>query len=228
MTVYENFPDIEKLPFFKYALKDTVNKYLTENTIKVISFSHGNVIYSPVSKELLVGILIDGIAKVRPNGDERTLLKTLRKGEIFGIANLYAEDACFPSVVIAEKKATVMFIDGEAFKRFIENDPSALNYYLRFLSQKIVYLNKKIATFAASSAESKLALYLTEYSSENTFSLSISMSELAKTLGLGRASLYRALDKLVASDLIQRDGANIQILNREDLLALASNDIIQF
>ena len=161
-------------------------------------------------------------------GDEKTLLKTMGVGEIFGIANLYAEDVCFPSVIIADKKATVLFIDGDAFKSFIENDSSALKCYLRFLSQKIVYLNKKIATFSASSAESKLAIYLTEYSKEDSFSLSISMSELAKTLGLGRASLYRALDKLVASELIARDGANIRIIDREDLLAIASNDIIQF
>ena len=119
-------------------------------------------------------------------------------------------------------------MEGEAFKRFIENDSSALKCYLRFMSQKIVYLNKKIATFTASNAESKLALYLTEYSVKDEFSLSVSMSELAKTLGVGRASLYRSLDKLVDSKLIERNGSDIRIINREDLLALASNDIIQF
>lgn len=228
MTVYELFPDIENLPFFKYASKDTVNRYLNEENVKVISFFHGDIIYSPVSKSISVGILIDGAAKVRPHEDEKTLLKTLSRGEIFGVANLYAEEVCFPSIIIAEKKAKVLFIDGNAFKGFIENDPSALKFYLRFLSQKIVYLNKKIATFTASNAECKLALYLTEYSEKDDFSLSVSMSELAKTLGLGRASLYRALDKLESAKLIERDGSNIRIIDREDLLALASNDIIHF
>ena len=228
MTVYEIFPDIKKLPFFKCASNDTVNKYLNEDAIKVSSFSHGEIIYSPVSKRISVGILIEGTAKVSPNGDEKTLLKTMGVGELFGIANLYAEDASFPSVIVAEKKAKILFIDGDAFKSFIENDPSALKCYLSFLSKKIVYLNKKIATFTASSAENKLALYLTENAKENTLHLSVSMSELAKTLGLGRASLYRALDKLLDAGLIERDGADIRMIDRENLLALASNDIIQF
>ena len=226
MTVYEIFPDIERLPFFKCASKDTVNKYLNENTINVRSFSTGETIYSPISKSISVGILIDGMAKVRPNGDEKTLLKTMHVGELFGIANLYAEESSFPSIIVAEKKSKVLFIDGDVFKSFIENDPSALKCYLAFLSKKIVYLNKKIATFTASSAENKLALYLLENGTEDTLHLSVSMSELAKTLGLGRASLYRALDKLLEARLIERDGADIRIIDHENLLALASNDII--
>lgn len=228
MTVYEIFPDIKKLPFFECASNDTVNKYLNESAIKVRSFSHGDIIYSPASESISVGILIEGAAKVRPSGDEKTLLKTMNVGELFGIANLYAEDAAFPSVIAAEKKAKILFIDGDAFKSFIENDSSALKCYLRFLSKKIVYLNKKIATFTASNAESKLALYLTQNANEDMLQLSVSMSELAKTLGLGRASLYRALDKLLEAKLIERDGADIRIIDHEDLLALVSNDIIQF
>ena len=105
MTVYEIFPDIKKLPFFECASNDTVNKYLNESAIKVRSFSHGDIIYSPASESISVGILIEGAAKVRPSGDEKTLLKTMNVGELFGIANLYAEDAAFPSVIAAEKKA---------------------------------------------------------------------------------------------------------------------------
>lgn len=229
MSIYELFPEAEKLPLFSTASTSNVNKYLTENNMEIHLFSHGEIIYSPMLKNVSVGIILDGKAHVHPFGaDEKTLLKTMHKGDIFGIANLYAEDYRFPSVIISEKHTKVLFIDGDAFKRFIENDPAALKYYLRFLSQKIVYLNKKISTFTAGSAECKLALYIAENSDGKTFHSSLPMSDLAKTLGLGRASLYRALDKLIASNLINRDGMDIHITDKEGLLALASGDITQF
>ena len=172
-----------------------------------------------------VGILIEGCAKVHPYGcEDKTLLKAMKIGEIFGIANLYAEDSYFPSVIIADKNATVLFIDGNAFKNFIENDMIALKNYLSFLSKKIVYLNKKISTFAAGSSECKLALYLIENSADGKLNPTLSMSALANALGVGRASLYRALDKLENAKVIKKDGTDIFITDSEGLLALTACD----
>ena len=225
MTAYEIFPQIVNIPFFSLTSKKNAERYLKDDKINVTSFSHGEMIYSPSSANHYVGILIEGSAKVRPCGcDDKTLLKAMKIGDIFGIANLYAENSSFPSIITADKKARVMFIDGDAFKNFIENDPAALRCYLNFLSQKIVYLNKKISTFAAGSAESKVALYLIENNFEGKFRSSFSMSELANALGVGRASLYRALDKLANSNIIKKDGTDIYIIDNEGLLALTSYD----
>ena len=225
MTVYEIFPQIVDIPFFSIASQKNAELYLKDDKITVMSFSQGETIYSSASSDHCVGILIDGSAKVRPCGcDDKTLLKAMKIGDIFGIANLYAENSSFPSIITADKKARVMFIDGDAFKNFIENDPIALKCYLGFLSQKIVYLNKKISTFAAGSAESKLALYLIENSSEGKFISSLSMSGLANALGVGRASLYRALDKLINLNIIKKDGTDIYIIDNGGLLALTSYD----
>ncbi len=225
MTVYEVFPQIVELPFFSVASPKNVEYYLRDDALEVKAFTNGDIIHSPTVSESRIGILIEGSAKVRPFGcDDKTLLKAMKTGEIFGIANLYAEDSAFPSIIIADKAAKVMFINTEAFKAFIENDTAALRCYLGFLSKKIVYLNKKISTFAASNAECKLALYLIENNSEGKFHSSLSMSELANTLGLGRASLYRALDKLVNSNLIKKDGSDIYIIDDDGLLSLTSCD----
>ena len=39
------------------------------------------------------------------------------------------------------------------------------------------------------------------------------MSELAQTLGVGRASLYRAFDALEAEEVLRREGRNILVRN---------------
>ena len=165
------------------------------------------------------------IWKIYPNcGDEKTLLKSISKGDIFGISNLYT-DAVFPSIIVADKRASVLFIDGNAFKTFIENDANALKSYLQFLSKKIVYLNQKIATLSAGSSDAKLALYLFEHSNDGKLQLDCSMSELANTLGVGRASLYRSLDRLTCDNIIERNGFELKIADIDKLSSVASKYI---
>ena len=51
----------------------------------------------------------------------------------------------------------------------------------------------------------------------NVVSLNISLSQLAKSLNLGRASLYRAMEKMEQDQIISRDKKTICILDRQAL-----------
>ena len=112
----------------------------------------------------------------------------------------------------------MLFINGTSFRSLIENDSGALNAYLRLMSDKIVFLNKKISTLTAGSTEKKLAVFLAEHERDGAFPQSLSMSALADILNIGRASLYRALDSLEAEGLIIRDGKKIMITDKNALL----------
>ena len=45
----------------------------------------------------------------------------------------------------------------------------------------------------------------------------VSISDIAVMLNMGRASLYRALDKLSAEGIISKDGRRIKIINKSKL-----------
>ena len=60
-------------------------------------------------------------------------------------------------------------------------------------------------------------MYLSGFDCENV-ALEISYSALSDMLDIGRASLYRALDKFVADGCIIRDGNNITIVNKALML----------
>ena len=87
-----------------------------------------------------------------------------------------------------------------------------------------IYLNKKISTFTAGNADCKLALYLIENNENGKLNSTLSMSALASTLGVGRASLYRAFDKLENANLIKKDGMDIFIIDSDGLLSLTACD----
>lgn len=89
--------------------------------------------------------------------------------------------------------------------------------YLSFLSDRIDYLNKKITYITAGSAERKLATFFASFEKAE-FELPVSFSSLSDMLDIGRASLYRALDKLVSDGCIERDGNDIKIINKALML----------
>ena len=200
------------------ASPQSIETYLTDDTLCERSFEAGEVILSAQNESRYVGIMLSGAAAVTPSSDPSgAVLKVMGKGDSFGIANLYSE-ADFPSIITAKKQSRVLFIEGDAFKALIENDPAALRAYLTLLSSKIVYLNKKIATFTAGSTEKKLCIFLAENQCCGEFSSTVSMSALADMLSVGRASLYRALDTLSEQGLIVRDGKSTLIPDKNALL----------
>jgi len=173
--------------------------------MKVSEFFAGEIIHSPSSENTEIGIVLSGIARAH-TGDsaDHALLKKMNAGDMFGIANLYAPDQPFPSLILAEEFCRILFIKATALRALIENEPTVLRNYLTLQSQKIVYLNRKIMTLTAGAAEKKLAVFLLEKESALQKAAPFSMSELAKLLGIGRASLYRAIDALVAHGMIEK------------------------
>ena len=88
--------------------------------------------------------------------------------------------------------------------------------YISFLSERIKFLNRKILYYTAGSAERRLALYLTSFPSD-TVTPDLPMNALADLLDIGRASLYRAFDRLSEDGFITRDQNTVIIIDREKM-----------
>jgi DNA-binding MarR family transcriptional regulator len=93
--------------------------------------------------------------------------------------------------------------------------------FLEFLSGKIRFLNRKIVTLTAGSAERRLAYFLDTSIPEgkdDTAEITVQMNSLCEMLNLGRASLYRAADRLCEEGFIERIGKTIRIINRKGMM----------
>ena len=219
MTIFEIFPDLLRHPIFNGADRDTVLLFLNDSTVQTVALSAGSSVYASDGQNERVGVLLRGRAQAfTGQSREHALLKTIRPNELFGIANLYAEDEPFPSRILAVSDCKILWIDRDALKGLIENDAAVRRNYLAFQSKKILYLNRKIATLTAGSAEKKLAICLLDYEDNGVFTPTCSMSELAELLGMGRASLYRAIDDLASCGWIERQEKQIRILDKDALL----------
>ena len=208
---------IEKHPLFSGIPKNHIEQHFKSERISAKELPPNTLAYSSQSSDLKVAILLSGSARVYiGEGSEKALIRTLNSGDVFGIANLYDDKEPFPTQIITATQSRILFISGYDFKDFIESDPTATRNYIRFLSKKIVYLNKKLATLTAGSAEKKLAAHIYEHQVNGLFTVS-SLSELASILQMGRASLYRGMDSLIENGLIEKSGKTFKLLNEQKL-----------
>lgn len=211
--IYSLIPNIEKNPLFVNLPKEYVGAYINENTATIKELSADTLAYSSESEQLQVAFVLKGAARVYTGVEnEKALMRTIQAGDIFGIANLYDDGEPFPSRIVTVTNTSILFIHAAKFKALIEDHPQATKNYMCFMSKKIVYLNKKLATLTAGSAERKLSAYISEHQVQGRLTVS-SMSELADILNMGRASLYRAVDELIAGGLIIKQGKEFMILD---------------
>jgi CRP-like cAMP-binding protein len=168
-----------------------------------------------------LGVLLSGKAIVYGKGSDRpVLLNRLEEADVFGAATVFFSEKEAVSTVSAKTKCRILFIERETLETVMKNDFAVASAYISFLSEKICFLNRKIMGFTAKSADSALAGHLLR-SADETGELAVNMSRVASTLGIGRTTLYRAVELLKADGAIAYDGKKMRILDRE-LLAQRS------
>lgn len=157
-----------------------------------------------------IGIILEGKATII-SGDDGVIIKRLEVGDIYGVASLFDEGK-YLTKVIARNNCKVLTLNRDFVQRCIDyNAKIALNY-IEYLAQKISFLNFKISSYTAKTAENKLYSYLLQLPQENNkIVLKSDFSSIAKMIGIGRASLYRAFDKLENDGLIIRNNKEIII-----------------
>lgn len=197
-----------------YALSFAVD---TEDTV-VKSFKSGEKIFSPQTSERRLGFILLGEASVYSAYENtNVLLRSLGVGDTFGISTLFGENDRFVSTIIAKKTSSVIFFTPSTIEKLLGENKEFRKNYIIFLSQRICFLNQKISCFTAGSPEKRLAVFLCSQKSEQSFSLSINANALSEMLNVGRASLYRAFDKLISEGFIIKNGKNITLKDSDSL-----------
>lgn len=141
-------------------------------------------------------------------------MSVLEPGDLFGAAALFHEET-YAVTLTAQRSCTLLLLPQALVEDLMARFPQVGRNYVAYLSGRIRFLSGKIETLTAGHVEGKLAQYLLAHTREGW--AECSATGLAKRLGVGRASLYRAFDTLTQLGLIRRDGKRIQVLNEAGL-----------
>ena len=178
------------------------------------TYSKGEVIYDPASAKRALAMVLEGTLRVHTG---KVTMKDLYPGDVFGAAALFGSDEPYPSTIVAETPCRVVFIPQETVSAWMAAVPRVGENYVRFLSDRIRFLNRRLSTLTAGQADGKLWRYLLAHRNrECVVTLPGGMTGLAECLDMGRSSLYRSLDSLAAAGRIRRQGKQIIVLKQED------------
>lgn len=186
-----------------------------------VPFPKGDCVYSAHSFRRSIGFVLSGELAVTKG--ENLLLNRLGKGACFGVAALFNPAERYVTTITAQKASQVVFITAEELEGLFAAQPVTAVNYITFLSQRIQFLNRKIDTFTAPTAEVGLAIYLLTHEEGGMVKVSEGFAKLAKELGMGRASLYRSLDQLGEAGVLTRSQREIIINDLGALAALCPN-----
>lgn len=161
--------------------------------------------------------LVDKGSLVVTSGDREhpVILRYLREGDIFGVAMLYSENEMM-SVITAKEKTRILVVPEDVISVLMTQNPDFLKTYLAYLCNRISFLSRKISLVTAGTSVRKLISYLMGFNKKE-FDLPITYSDLARSLDMGRASLYRAFDLLLDNKMIEKEGNHIKVLEQEEL-----------
>ncbi len=192
---------------FKNIDEKILDNFLTYNGICEENFKSGEIMQNnSISCKLC--IILKGKAIIK-SGDDGVIIRKLSKGDVFGAAALF-DTPKHLTVVKCVNDCTVITMTKEFIDYCIRSSPVIAINYIEFLSKRVSFLNSKINAYTAKSAENKLYAYLLQLPRQNNVViLPTDMSTLAKMIGIGRATLYRAFEKLESSGLIIRDDKKI-------------------
>lgn len=180
-------------------------------------YERGAVVFDETHFLRCLGILLSGELRVEKTawGGRRLNMSRLRPGECFGAAAMFHSRDRYAAILTAEKPAQVLFLPQELIAWAMRRDPEITENYIAYLSDRIWFLNEKISSLTAGTAEQRLGAFLLERGS-----VSQPMTELSRQLNMGRATLYRALEDLESRELIRREGKTISVTGVDGLRQL--------
>ncbi len=209
---------IYSLKLFDGCERELIEKLIiSTGTSKV--FRSGELMEAEFSPS--VGILLSGRGVIYSSDKGRqTLLRFISPGNAVGVASLFAAEPPATRIeACGDGKSEMFFIKREAFEKLLEDNSAFRINLIKFLADRVSFLNSKIDTVTAGSAERKLAIFIknSPVNDCGIIELGMSMTALAHALDIGRASLYRAFDALEEAAIIKKDKGSITLLSQNKL-----------
>ena len=160
-----------------------------------------------------LGLLLAGKARVtKAAGSAQLRMSELVPGSLLGGATLF-EQGEQPTLITALVPCRALFFPQKVFEAMLEADFGLARRYMAYLTARIRFLAGRLESIACPSATDKVLNHLVQCADEQGLIRPAGgLDAMAETLGMGRATLYRALHALSEQGQIRREGRTICLL----------------
>lgn len=188
---------------------------LTPDQVRLYRFRAGQIVSDRQAGTACVGLILCGrveVYSVALDGRD-ILLNTLEQGECFGIANLVGTGE-LDTVLRCASDTRVLYIQKAALLDDLAQDTGLALRYAALCNEKLQFLIRRIELLTMQSCRGKIIAYLLAHqNAAGVVTDTGSREELARTLGISRAALFRELAALQNLDVLRTEGSTLTVLD---------------
>ena len=193
---------------------DEKRNAITSLHISVAEYPAGAVISSPEHFSPALYFVISGeLSVTQEHGSNSVLMRLIRPGETFGAASMFGSCESYPTTIRAQSLVRVAAVTENDLCDLFCRHPATAIAHIRFLSDRIRFLNERLDATTGRNVESKLAKYIADTYGKCALQSRLNMTQIARNLDVGRASLYRLISQFVDEGIIDFSHGKIKILN---------------
>lgn len=205
---------LEACPLWRGVAPKTVDRALA--VLCTASFLPEEAIYQKDRFYQGLGMVAEGRALTSKTSVEgrRMPMSVLEPGGLFGAVTVFGNASRFETDIYAGPQGcTALFLSRESVLELLSMDFVLVQNYMSYLCSRIRFLSGRVDALFGTDAKSKLLSYLYHnVDQEGTVRLEDNMAQLAAKLSVSRATVYRAMDALIAEGAIRREGKRIYLL----------------
>lgn len=160
-----------------------------------------------------IGLILRGSAEVSPKN--QSSVSVLICGNVFGICNIFVREQ-MPTSLRAKSKCMAAFLPKDRFAGLLSENSILMYRYVRLCNRKMLYLADKLRLMSITSMRDRLIFWLQRNQNNGIIKLGFSKDELARLLGMSRASLFRIISELEEDGILSCRSSTIAILKPDD------------
>ena len=202
--------DIFDFPLFEGCNRPLLQALLDSTDSRLTQYASGHLLALQDSPCRSLLLLCSGSLTACMNNAEGKELKieTLKAPEVLAPAFVYGSENRFPVTLKAETACTVWSLSRERFLDIMEQDAAVLRNFLRLISDRSLFLSRKLNEFALQSLSTRVLSFLKCNGAIQN------IQDVAFIMGVARPSLSRALSLLVEQGQVRKEGSGYVLTDK--------------
>ena len=194
------FYDIYDFSLFANAKRNDIDRFLQNTPSKIKLYEKGDIVTLQNSPCKSLMLLCEGSLSARMSNSEgkEIIIETLRAPEVLAPAFLYGSENKFPVTLQAEENVRIWLLSRDAFLKMMETNPTILNNFIQSISDRSIFLSRKLNEFALQNLNNRIISYL-----QNKGEIT-NIQEVAFIMGVARPSLSRSIQAMVEQKLLRK------------------------
>lgn len=194
----DKFFEISDFPLFKDCDEKTVEMLISTSSNRMAVYERGDIVAVQGSKCRSLLLLCEGSVKtVMTNSEGKEIkIETMHAPEILASAFIYGSENLLPVTIEATSSCKLWIISKDGFLNMMQKDATLLQNFLKDISDRSLFLSRKLNEFALQNLNTRLIGYMKKNSTIHN------LQELAFILGVARPSLSRAVAMLVEQGIV--------------------------